>query len=137
MRYFDYSNTAGFGSPAVFDATGKLGGLGWSSVVAVATGAQYRYSDCLYLRGGYTFNQSPIHNNGAFFNLAAPLFYQHMLSCGASWKLSDCVAVNAAYSYLLPSDVSSSIPVVPPQVPSNVTQTLDAHILNFGVSARY
>jgi long-chain fatty acid transport protein len=137
VRYFDYSNTAGFGSPAVFDGTGKLGGLGWSSVVAVAAGAQYRYSDCLYLRGGYTFNQSPIHNSGAFFNLATPLFYQHMLSTGASWKLSECVAVNVAYSYLLPSDVSSPIPVVPPQVPSNVTQTLDAHILNFGVSARY
>ena len=139
VRYFDYSNTAGFGSPAVFDGAARLGGLGWSSVLAVATGAQYRFSDCLYLRGGYTFNQSPIHNNGAFFNMASPLYYQHMLSTGASWKLSECAAINVAYSYMLPADVSG--PVVFPgmgAIPgSNVTQRLDVHILNFGVSVRY
>lgn len=139
LRYFDYRNTAGLGDPAVFDGTGKLGGLGWSSVIAVALGTQYRVNDCLYLRGGYTYNQSPIHNNGAFFNLAAPLYYQHMLSAGASWKLSDSAAINLAYSYLLPSDVSG--PIVLPGVGAlpgtNVTQRMDAHILNFGVSVRY
>ena len=139
VRYFDYKNTQGFGDPAVFSPTGALGGLDWSSVIAVALGAQRRLTERLYLRGGYTFNQSPIKNSEAMFNLAAPLFYQHMLSTGASWMLSDAITVNLAYSYFLPSDRTG--PIVLPGVGvvpgTEVSQRLDAHILNFGLTARY
>ncbi len=41
VRYFNYGGTAGFGSPAAFDASGAVTGLGWKSIVSVHTGAQY------------------------------------------------------------------------------------------------
>jgi long-chain fatty acid transport protein len=96
-------------------------------------------SDAVYIRGGYTFNQNPIGNRDVIFNLAAPLFYEHMLSAGASWFLSCNVSINAAYSYYFPNEISG--PVVLPgagAIPgSSVSQDLDAHILNVGLLVRY
>jgi len=139
IRYFDYAHTAGFGDAAAFDPTGRVEGLGWRSVVALALGAQYQLGESLYVRGGYTYNQSPISDSEVMFNLAAPLFYEHMLSTGASWFVSDNVSVSAAYSYYFPNEVTG--PVVFPGVGAipgaSVSQTLDVHILNAGVAVRY
>ena len=139
VRYFDYHNASGFGDPAVFDGTGALGGLGWRSVVAVALGAQKKVSETIDLRAGYTFNQSPIKNDGAFFNVATPLFYQHMLSCGGTYHLSEAVGFNAAYSYFLPEELVGPIvlPGVGPVPGSSVHNRMDAHILSFGLNVKY
>jgi long-chain fatty acid transport protein len=88
VRYFDYKNTDGFGDAAVFDADGKLNGLDWSSVFAMALGVQRRITNQFALRAGYTFNQSPIKDSETLYNIASPLIYEHMLSLGASWDLS-------------------------------------------------
>ena len=58
------------------------GGLGWRSVFAVATGAQYQLTDRVTLRGGYLFNTNPIPSTGTLFNVQAPGITQHTLSLG-------------------------------------------------------
>ena len=109
IRYFDYHNSSGLGDAAVYNSDGSLGGLGWRSVVATAVGIQYQWSDRVALRSGYTFNESPIKKDQAFFNTATPLYYQHMLSSGAGYALSKFVDVNLAYSYMLPAELNGPI----------------------------
>lgn len=136
VRYFDYKNTAGFGDPAVFDANGKLGGLGWDSVFAASIGSQLKLTECAFLRAGYTYNQSPISNADSMFAIGSPLIYQHMLSCGGSYKLTDTMSFNLAYSYLFDSPVEG--PIVLPgagAIPgTSVRNELTAHMLSIGLT---
>lgn len=138
VRYFDYGNSSGLGDAAVYNNNGSLNGLGWRSVVATALGVQYLWSERVALRGGYTFNESPIKKDQAFFNTATPLYYQHMLSSGAGYALTESVDVNMAYSYMLPAELSGPITLPSGNVPgSNVNNSLDVHFLSFGVVAKY
>jgi long-chain fatty acid transport protein len=137
-RYIDYKNTDGFGDPARFDATGALSGLDWSSVMSTALGVQRKLGERLYLRAGYTFNQSPIRNSESFFNTASVLFYEHMLSCGLSYQLNEKLAVSGGYSHYFES--SRTGPIVHPffgEIPgSSITNTMSANFLSFGVLMR-
>lgn len=139
LRYFDYQNADGFGDPGVFDATGKLDGLDWSSVFVMAFGVQRQITEQLALRGGYTFNQSPIKDSETIFNIASPLIYEHMLSVGASYDLSPSVALSFAYSHMLESTRTG--PVILPglgTIPgSSISTELNTHLASFGISARY
>lgn len=139
IRYFDYHNSSGLGDAAVYNSDGSLGGLGWRSVVATALGIQYQWSERVALRSGYTFNESPIKKDQAFFNTATPLYYQHMLSSGAGYALSKCVDVNLAYSYMLPAELNGPInlPGVGNVPGSNVRNSLDVHFLSFGAIIKY
>jgi long-chain fatty acid transport protein len=105
----------------------------------VAVGIQRRLSQQLSLRAGYTFNQNPINNDEAFFNLASALIYQHMISAGATYELSDVWAINLAYSHM--PDISRTGPVILPGVGavpgSSVSNSINTHFLSFGVSARF
>ncbi len=138
-RYLDYKNTSGFGDPAVFDGTGALGGLDWSSVFSVAIGAQKQLTDRWTARAGYLFNQSPIRNSETFLNLGTPLFYQHMISGGASYALCDSMDLSLAYSFFVDSDRTGPIisPTVGPVPGSSVTTDLAAHLLSFGMTVRH
>ena len=85
FRYYDYRDTNGFRT-AAFNPDGSVAGLGWKSVFGLASGVQYQATDCWFLRMGYSYNQNPISNEVAFFNVASPLIQQHLLSIGASRK---------------------------------------------------
>jgi long-chain fatty acid transport protein len=139
IRYFDFKNSSGLGDAAVYNGDGSLGGLGWRSAVATALGIQYQWSERVALRGGYSFNESPIKKDQAFFNTATPLYYQHMLSSGAGYALSKCVDVNLAYSYMLPAELNGPInlPGVGNVPGSNVRNSLDVHFLSFGAIVKY
>lgn len=138
LRYVDYRNTAGFGDRAVYDANGALGGLDFSSVMALALGAQRRLNERWIVRCGYTFNQSPIRNSESFFNLASPLMFQHMLSGGATLDLNEDLACHLAYSYVF--DNPRSGPIIMPGAGaiagSGVDNSLDAHVLSVGLTMR-
>lgn len=136
VRYFDYQNTNGLGDRATFDATGRLMGLDWSSVLSTAVGMEYKLWEQTKIRCGYTYNQNPVRNSEAFFNLASPLIYQHMVSCGGSYMPTESVSMNAAYSYMLPNTRTGPIfsPLVGAIPGTSLSNHLDAHFLSFGVS---
>jgi long-chain fatty acid transport protein len=138
VRYFDYANTDGFGDAAIFDATGKLGGLDFSSVMSTALGVQRVVSDRLTIRGGYTFNQNPIKNSEAFYNIASPLNFEHILSTGLSLNCSEQLSVNLAYSYFFENTRSGQVvlPGIGAVPGSRFDNTLDAHIVSFGLTVR-
>jgi long-chain fatty acid transport protein len=139
VRYFDYANTAGFGDPAAFDATGRVTGLGWDSVMSIHTGVQWRMSDCFFLRAGYQFNESPIHDSVAFFNVASPLITQNLASVGCSYFLTCNLILSASYVHAFDSKSSGPfvVPGVGPLPGTSATSQVSADALSVSLTLRY
>lgn len=106
LRYFDYKNTDGFGKPDIFGTE-----LDWDNVFALALGAQRRVNDKLYVRGGYTFNTSPISPNSLGANFASPLIQQHVIGLGASYRFADNVDLTMSYNQVLEADKTGPGPL--------------------------
>jgi long-chain fatty acid transport protein len=101
LRYFDYKNTDGFGKPDMFGTE-----LNWDNVFAVALGAQRKVNDKLYVRGGYTFNTSPINSGTIATNIATPLIQQHVIGLGASYSFAENVDLTLSYNQLIEAEQS-------------------------------
>lgn len=143
VRYFDYKNTKLWGEPSNFGPNGEISGLGWSNVFSVSAGGQYRLNDCTYLRAGYSYNSNPIRSSDAIFNVATPLFYQHVLSAGASRDVTEFVAISMFVVYA--PDSSADGPVRNPASPlpgnvvpnSSVSTELGVYAIGFGTTVSY
>jgi long-chain fatty acid transport protein len=107
LPHVDYANAALFGQKVID------GGLGWQSVFAVATGAQYQATDRITLRGGYLFNTNPVRNTATLFNLQAPGIIQHTLSLGASLQLTENVTASLAWVHGFRNAIEGSILQIP------------------------
>jgi len=107
VRYFDYGSAPLWGDSIV------SGGLGWKSIMAVAAGCQYELTDRLTLRGGYLFNQNPIHDINTIFNVQAPGFIQHSLSLGASLRLNDNVMFTVGWVHGFRNAIQGPIGQIP------------------------
>lgn len=138
VRYFDYANTDGLGDPAIFDATGALGGLDQSSIVSAALGVQRNVNELVTIRAGYTYNQNPIKNSEAFYNIATPVTYEHMVSTGGSMNFTESLSANAAYSYYFENTRSGQIvlPGVGTVPGSTFDNHMNAHLFSFGLTIR-
>jgi long-chain fatty acid transport protein len=91
----------------------RNGGLGWSSVFAVAVGGQYEATDKLTLRAGYLFNTNPISATNTLFNIQAPGFLQHMLAIGVSYKLTDDIVLTAAWNHQFRNAIQGPVFQIP------------------------
>ncbi len=105
-RYVDYANTQLFGHGARFNATGAVTGLGWESVFSVATGVQYQLTDALSLRCGYVFSENPIPDENTFFNIGSTAIYKHIVSVGASWRITCRTSLVIAYLKAFENSIS-------------------------------
>jgi long-chain fatty acid transport protein len=111
FRYVDYANTDGFRQGG-FGPTGAVQGLGWRSILCVAAGAQYRWTDSLSVRFGYSYNQNPVPDTQgtlsplATINAAAPVILEHAVYVGATWRVSDNLLVSAAYAHAFENSIS-------------------------------
>ena len=108
-RYVDYANTQLFGHDAGFNADGAATGLGWDSVFSVATGVQYQLTDALSLRCGYTFSENPIPDENTFYNIGSTAIYQHIVSVGASWRITCRTSLVIAYLKAFENSISGAI----------------------------
>jgi long-chain fatty acid transport protein len=137
VRLFDYGNADGLRQSG-FAPDGSLRGLGWSSVVAVSCGAQYRASEWLHVRMGYSYNQNPISDSDTGFNLASPGIIQHFLYCGASIPLSQRTFLSAAYVHGFENSISGPMQIPTGPVPRTLVASkasLDA--LTVGIAVKY
>ncbi len=107
LRYLDYKNTSLYGTKPID------GGLGWSSVFAVAVGGQYQATDKLTLRSGYLYNTNPIKGTDTLFNIQAPGFMTQMLALGASYQLTDDIVFSVAWTHQFRNSISGSILQIP------------------------
>ncbi len=107
LRYIDYANAELFG------ASVPIGGLGWRSVFAVATGVQYALTERLTLRGGYLFNTNPIPAPVTLFNVQAPAITQHTLSMGASFAVTENITLSMAWVHAFDNSIQGPILQIP------------------------
>jgi long-chain fatty acid transport protein len=134
FRYFDYRNTNGFRS-AGFNGDGSVTGLGWKNIFGMASGAQYQATDCWFLRMGYAYNQDPVGNEAAFFNVASPLITQHVLSVGSSYRFTHNCMFSISYSHAFQNRVTGPIETPAGPIPgSSVTNSTSADLLYTGLS---
>lgn len=137
VRYFDYANADGFRQHG-FNPNGSAAGLGWNSIVSVAQGIEFKATERLALRLGYSFNENPITNGQSQFNVASPLIVQHLLSMGFSFNLTEKVVANLAYTHGFQNHVTG--PFVTPlgAIPgTSVTSRISSDMVNAGVTVRY
>jgi long-chain fatty acid transport protein len=122
VRYFGYGDVDAFKN------------LGFSNVFAFAIGAQKRVSDRLHLRAGYNFNANPLHKDDAFNNIITPLIQEQNVAMGGSWRLACNVDLNAAYVYLVESNLTGPFPTGPADT---LSHEIEGHSALLGVTVRY
>lgn len=144
VRYIDFEHTDGF-QAATFDAMGAVTGFGWESIWVVALGVEIEVTDRVPLRLGYAYNQNPIQDGVAFYNVASPAIVQHHISGGGSYRLTDRVTASVAVQYAPRNEVTSEMqsPLVlqatgHSNVPgTSVTSELSTVTAVAGVSVRF
>ncbi len=144
VRYIDFAGTDGF-QAAAFDESGAVTGFGWESIWVAAVGLEYEVTDRLPVRLGYAYNENPIRDDVAFFNVASPAIVQHHLSAGFSYLVNDRVMASAAVQYAPRNAVTSAMqsPMMIPMtgqtiVPgTTVTSELSTLTAVVGVSYRF
>ena len=137
FRYVDYHDTPGF-SHSGFDATGAASGLGFDSIFCVALGAQYKLTDALSLRCGYTYNMNPIPDAHSIFNVASPTIIEHAVYMGASYQVTSCFLLSMAYAHGFENSVSG--PIISPLGTfsgTSVSSTVSADTVVLGATVKF
>ncbi|MFQ5346132.1 MAG: OmpP1/FadL family transporter [Mariprofundus sp.] len=70
----------------------------WRSTVAIRAGAQWQFSPELSLRGGYTFDPTPVDDQ--FFTPGIPDRDRHLFTVGAGYDVNESITLDMAYMYV-------------------------------------
>ena len=85
-----------------------------------------------------TWNQNPIVNSQAMFNVQSSLIIQHWLSCGLTFRWSDRVSSSIAYTHGFENSVTGPIVLPAGTFPTtSVSEYVSADILNIGMTVNY
>jgi long-chain fatty acid transport protein len=137
FRYVDFGNTDGLRQRG-FDPSGAVRGLGWDNTFAMALGAQYRWTDCLSTRIGYTFNTNPISNAQSSFNVASATIVEHSLAVGVSYQLLNNLILSLSYAHDFENSISGPIISRLGPIPgSSVKSDVAADAVLIGASVRF
>jgi long-chain fatty acid transport protein len=137
VRDFDYGNADGF-KQVGFDSSGALRGLGWRSILAVASGAQYKLDENLFARVGYSFNQNPISDFASGFNIASPVISQHFVYVGGSYQFSSHSILSITYVHAFENEVRGPVQSPLGPVPgTSVASTVALDVIAAGITVRY
>jgi hypothetical protein len=63
----------------------------------------------LSVQAGYLFNENPMPNNLAVFNIETPAVTKHTLSVGTTFQMNDSVTLSMAYVHGFRSAISGSL----------------------------
>jgi long-chain fatty acid transport protein len=104
----------------------------------IALGGAYQVSDRLGVRAGYSFNNNPIDQNNAFFNIASPLLIQHVASAGAFFDLTTSLQLSLSYVRIFEGTASGPFYTRTGPVPgTNVSIDSTADSLVLGVKVKF
>lgn len=138
VRYVDFDSSELFGEPPTFTAGGALRGLGWESVWMIAIGGQWEVTDRISLRAGYSWNENPIPDQYASLNFLAPATYQHVVSLGASMKITESLVTSLTWVHAFENTVSGPFHTPGGTIPfSRVAVTNEINALVMGVSVLF
>jgi long-chain fatty acid transport protein len=98
-------------------------------VFSVSTGIQYQLTEALSLRCGYLYTQNPTPDENAFYNVAAPAIYEHMIAIGASLRLTCRTSLSIAFLRAFENSIEG---FVPPEtgVPANTVSVGTSQAIN-------
>lgn len=128
VRWFDYTNARTLGDSVV------SGGVAWRNIWSVACGAQYRISQMLTVRVGYTFSENPVNEALTLFNTQLPGFWQHQLGIGTSLALTDSLEMSLSYVHTFENHINGSIIQIPG---TRIRSDLEVHSLVFSANVRF
>lgn len=80
----------------------------WKDSWFVSAGVEYAYNDALTLRSGVAYEKSPVPD--ATRTVRVPDNDRYWLSLGASYKISDSMVANLAYSHVFMKDGDVKVP---------------------------
>ena len=137
MRYVDYSNADPFRDRG-FDSTGAVKGLGWDSALLVAFGAQYRVSDRMALRLGYSYTENPVPDSQAHVNLVSAPIYEHAVYVGSTYEFRPGWEVHCAYSHVFENSIRGPMLTTAGAIPgTSVKIETVSDIFLVGLSVRW
>jgi long-chain fatty acid transport protein len=137
LRYLNFEATTPY-SASGFTPEGGVRGLDVTDMFAVATGAEYSYSEATRLRIGYSYNTKPIGEDQAFANVASPFVMQQAVTLGGTYDISDRFNVSVAYAHFFTGSVSGPWQTPRGPIPgTNVTSELSADGIDVGVGFKY
>lgn len=114
----NYSDVASLGNPNLLFSPG-LGrdvGLGWDDVNVWKLGMEYKHSNQLTLRAGFSHSNSPISGTFVFnqnaqevsFNFLTPAIVENHATLGLTYTLASGDELTVAYMHAFENDVSGS-----------------------------
>lgn len=115
----NFAKIASVGNASSNYATGGLLGLdngagfGWSNINVWKLGAEYKYSQMLTLRAGYSHSDNPINGSDtaeATFNILAPAVIKDTATLGFTYTLASGNELTMAYMHGFKNDVSGTRP---------------------------
>lgn len=137
FRFVDFGGTEGFRQSG-FGPDGMVRGLGFRDVFALSLGAQYKVSDELSVRVGYSYNQNPISDSQSSFDVASPTILEHTAYTGLSYAVSDALSLNVAYLHGFENSVGGPLVTPMGSVPgSSVRNTTSADAVTIGATVRF
>ncbi len=138
LRYVGFRETNGYRHTG-FDSAGALQGLGYQDIVALSLGAQYKLTDELAVRSGYSFNMNPIGNAVTGYNVGTPLNLQNSFALGLSYNVTKSLKISASYVHFFQSTNDGPLiePFIGPLHHSDVRIATTADSLVFGANVSF
>jgi long-chain fatty acid transport protein len=93
LRHLAYDNAKLFGDPPA------EGGLGWTSIWALALGGERKLNEMISVQAGLSMNGNPIPDTATLLNIQFPAINKYSISGGASVALTDRVDITGAIVY--------------------------------------
>jgi long-chain fatty acid transport protein len=90
-------------------------GFGWNNLDVYKVGADYCWSECLTLRGGYCLSRIPYNNTQLDVNILTENIGRHHMTLGFTYALNPCEEIDFSYFHLFqtritgPSQLTTSI----------------------------
>ena len=104
-RHIWFSETNAIGDPSTLLLAGiplganKGPGFGWKDVDAIKAGVEWKMSNDLTLRAGYSYNTQPVNSRDVMINILAPAVIKHHITGGFLYKWSDNIDLEFAAMY--------------------------------------
>lgn len=132
-----------FGCPTInplsTDLSGCLGGsngagFGWDDMTAYKVGVEYKASDTMTWRAGFSTGEQPIPDSEVLFNILAPAVIENHLTFGFSRMTKSGGEWNFAFMYAPEGDVAGLNPFDPTQ---RIELSMDQFELEVGYTWRF
>lgn len=143
-KHIFYSLVPSIGDSMAPILSGSMGtasgpGFGWRDVDIIAVGFEWRYSDRLTLRAGYSYNTQPVTAANVMLNILAPGVVTNHIGTGFSYAYNQNSAIDFSLLYSPRTSVSGQeyLPGMGYNPASNIKIYLEELAITLGYTYRF